>query len=91
MGTHPVGKKLPNAWGLYDMGGNVYEWCNDFFALSLGTSSAIDPWGPASGNTRVLRSASWSYGAKFLRAASRGQVQATAQYNNIGFRCFRTN
>ena len=52
--THPVGQKIPNAWGLFDMHGNQYEWCNDWFG-DYSSSAAIDPVGPLSGSDRVLR------------------------------------
>ena len=58
--THPVGQKLPNPWGLYDMHGNVFEWCQDWFGDYAG-GIALDPQGPASGSDRVFRGGNWSY------------------------------
>jgi formylglycine-generating enzyme required for sulfatase activity len=58
--THPVGQKLPNAWGLYDMHGNVFEWCQDWWANRLPGGIVFDPQGPATGSDRVIRGGGWN-------------------------------
>jgi formylglycine-generating enzyme required for sulfatase activity len=70
--THPVGQKKPNAWGLYDMHGNLWEWCSDWYAQNYAHAKAVDPQGPASGMFRVLRDGSWRCGPELCRSADRG-------------------
>jgi len=70
--THPVGQKQANAWGLYDMHGNVWQWCNDYYAENYYAESPSDnPRGPAAGQMRVLRGGAWDCTADKCRAASR--------------------
>jgi len=69
--THPVGQKLANPWGLYDMHGNVLEWCQDWWLDSLPGGIALDPQGPASGSSRVIRGGGWGDYARDCRSASR--------------------
>jgi len=74
---HPVKQKLPNAWGLYDRAGNVYEWCHDWYQVSS--------------DSRVVRGGSWSTPAFNLRAADRYfSFPPTNQNTDLGFRCCRT-
>jgi formylglycine-generating enzyme required for sulfatase activity len=83
--THPVGQKQPNAWGLYDMHGNVYEWCLDWFG-DYPTSSVTDPTGPSTGSGRVLRGGSWSRSARYCRSALRGSDYPDDYWDHFGFR-----
>ncbi|MEI7635757.1 MAG: formylglycine-generating enzyme family protein [Syntrophus sp. (in: bacteria)] len=87
--THPVGKKTPNVWGLYDMHGNVGEWCQDWYS-NYPTGGVTDPDGPSSGSYRVFRGGSWLDAAGRCRAASRGDGAPGLRYDTLGFRLLRT-
>jgi formylglycine-generating enzyme required for sulfatase activity len=85
--THPVAQKMPNAWGLYDMLGNVYEWTNDRYGEYL-TDGVTDPVGPASGTMHVFRGGCWKSHARFVRAAMRSP--SSPPTDGIGFRPARS-
>jgi formylglycine-generating enzyme required for sulfatase activity len=70
--THPVGQKLPNPWGLHDLGGNVWEWCQDFWADHLPGGTVLDLQGPDTGWLRVIRGGGWLSGPWDCRSAYRG-------------------
>ena len=91
LGKHPVGKKAPNALGLYDLPGNVAEWCHDRNAADLGSGAQTDPWGAAGGYPRVVRGGDWRLSpALGLRAAFRWAEHSGSSGDFIGFRCART-
>jgi len=83
--THPVGQKLPNPWGLYDMHGNVLEWCQDWYARYDGGIS-LDPQGPTTGSARVARGGYWFDPAEACRSADRATFFPDYVDRNIGFR-----
>jgi formylglycine-generating enzyme len=93
MKMHPVATKLPNAWGLYDMSGNVFEWCNDWFGETYyQTSPSIDPTGPGSGSNRIIRGGHFSAALSSLTSADRGwgcAPDAMLFVYTRGLRCVR--
>lgn len=86
--THPVGTKKANAWGLYDMHGNVWEWCNDWYD-DYPAGTVTDPPGPRTGTCRVLRGGAWSSNATGCETGSRFNYSPSLVSSNVGFRCAR--
>lgn len=87
--THPVGQKQPNAWNLYDMHGNVWEWVQDWLG-AYPNGEVTDPQGPGLGSYRGLRGGGWLYNAARCRSASRGGNSPGSRGPYLGFRLVRT-
>ena len=86
--THEVGKKAPNGLGIYDMSGNVWEWCWDWWG-SYTSTTKTDPTGAVSGAIRVIRGGCWSDSVGYTRSAFRLSYYPSNRYNSIGFRLVR--
>ena len=86
--TAPVGSFFSNGFGLYDMAGNAYEWCADWYSKDYYLDAPYkNPLGPNSGERRVLQGGSWTSDTTFLRLANRFDSFPNDRYNNFGFRC----
>ena len=92
----PVGQKQPNAWGLYDICGNVWEWCNDFYGVDYYKEAPREnPRGPKTGENKVVRGGAWKVSAESCRSGYRynespGYADVCFGYDIYGFRCART-
>lgn len=84
-GTMPVGSFPPNAWGIYDMHGNVFEWCSDYWGQYT-SAPLINPTGPPTGQYSVIRGGSWRLGATYCRSAQRDYSACSFKTSSMGFR-----
>ena len=87
--TQPVGQKQANAWGLYDMHGNVWEWVQDWYG-TYPSGSVTNPQGSSTGVNRVARGGSWNPSARYARSAYRYPDSPDTRLNSLGFRLLRS-
>lgn len=85
--THPVGLKMPNNWGLYDMYGNVQEWCLDWYENPYSQTDEKNPEGPKKGESRVIRGGGWGDFPDNARSSYRNAIGEEIANNGCGFRC----
>jgi formylglycine-generating enzyme required for sulfatase activity len=83
--TNAVGQKKPNCWGLFDMHGNVWEWCSDWYGEYPG-SAVTNPTGSSNGLNRVIRGDSWLIEAMYCRSADRFKDNPSTRVSDLGFR-----
>ncbi len=88
--THEVGSKMPNAWGVHDMLGHLWEWCHDWYAVDYPTTPVTDPWVGTGGPDRVTRGSSWVHEAMYARAGNRRWRGPTERFDFLGFRPVRS-
>ncbi|MCK5797515.1 MAG: formylglycine-generating enzyme family protein [Deltaproteobacteria bacterium] len=91
--TSSVRQKLPNAFNIYDMAGNVWEWVDDWYVIDLGTAKVVDPWirvDESGYGHKVRRGGSWDKSVAYMRGASRGKNSADTPASSTGFRCVRS-
>jgi formylglycine-generating enzyme required for sulfatase activity len=85
--SHPVGQKKPNGWFFYDMGGNAWEWCRDWYSWDYYLKSPpINPTGPPKGTQRILRGGGWTGNPRYCRSAHRWRLAPNTSNANVGFR-----